>query len=585
MIDLLGRRPAFRSVLIGLLCASLSVELSAAEDKSLTRLVPATAGLCVEIRDLAGALAQFQHGELAKRAAENPAIRAKLAVPLAVLRGGLFAQLGVPVDQFSVLFGDELLVAVWPEKSPGEAGPGLLILRCPDESLLQRVARGIVDRQRRAGRLAPTRRLASQGRSIEVHSIKTNGSGSQVCLAIVGQLAVVSTSSTLLEEIISADLGQDSAPAPPAASLAALPAYRAAAQRLNPAAPVRVFLNPRAWDDQMHALPRPKSGRKALVHDAISGLWAASDFVSASLAAGDSLALEVFLACQQSRLKAPLKETFASVTGPSLLAERLPAQCLAAAVGRIDLGRVYRAVLEAPGVEEYAIRPPNSLGWSAAMALAGSLGPDYELAVLAPPAARAADEPPVDWVLGIETHGVETHDIETHGARRGGDGPASAAWIVPWLRETLRLSAASATASGKQPAFRSSTFEQAGVQLTSISGAVRLPACRKLFLAQDDRLLWLGNSGPLTAQAAGAPLPTPSGNQRYRALHNPRLGAPSDLVLLDLAAIRRVLAAWPGGPPDTLANVIPLAGLADAVLLEIQCEPAFTAVSLHIACD
>ena len=34
--------------------------------------------------------------------------------------------------------------------------------------------------------------------------------------------------------------------------LADLPAYEAAMERMNPEAPVRLFFNPRRWDEQMH---------------------------------------------------------------------------------------------------------------------------------------------------------------------------------------------------------------------------------------------------------------------------------------------------------------------------------------------
>ena len=140
--------------------------------------------------------------------------------------------------------------------------------------------------------------------------------------------------------------------------------------------------------------------------------------------------------------------------------------------------------------------------------------------------------------------------------------------------------------SGTQPAVENATIEQDGVQLTSISGAVHLPTCRTLFLAQDNRLLWLGNSAGLTAQAASGRFRSPTGNRRYQALHNPRLASPSDLVLLDLAEIRRLIATWVANPPPgKLADLISLANAADALLVEVQCDPAVTAFSLHIACD
>ncbi|HEX4148634.1 MAG TPA: hypothetical protein VHY20_06590, partial [Pirellulales bacterium] len=229
MIGLFARRSGLRAVLVGLVYALLLGSLKASAGESLARLVPDSAGLCIELRDLAGSLARAQHGELAKRAEANPVVRAKLAIEVkraSGLRTALVAQLGISADEASRLFSDQLVLAVWAGKLPGESGPGLLILRCPDQPLLARVGRNVAARQRAAGRLDPARPFAAHGQTVEVHTINTGHSdraGAQVCLAIVGDLAIVATHRELLEETITAAWDE-----PAVGPLANLPAYRAA---------------------------------------------------------------------------------------------------------------------------------------------------------------------------------------------------------------------------------------------------------------------------------------------------------------------------------------------------------------------
>jgi hypothetical protein len=188
--------------------------------------------------------------------------------------------------------------------------------------------------------------------------------------------------------------------------------------------------------------------------------------------------------------------------------------------------------------------------------------------------------------------------LETHGIERGRAGPPAASWVLPWLRETVRLSAAAAKTSGQQSAMHSSIVKQDGIELTGIAGLPQLPAGETLFLAEQQgleqqSLLWLGNSAQLTGQAAKGALSTPSSNPRYDALRHPRLNAPSGVLLLDCAEIRRAAERWTttttGGRglmnADKLARLTALASLADCVLVEVQCDPACTAIALHIACD
>ncbi|HEY5315157.1 MAG TPA: hypothetical protein VIK18_21675 [Pirellulales bacterium] len=572
-------RPRWSAALGVVLCGLLSVAPLLAGDDALARLVPDTAGLCIEAHDLAGALARLRSGELAKRIEQHPAMGAGLARGLAKLsavRGLLEAQLGISDADAGVLLGGELLIAVWPGTTAGADGNGLLVLRCADEKLLKRVADAIVARQREAGRLGSPVIIKHDGRTVEAHTIKTNRADARAFLTTVGRLAIVTTDSRTLVHVVGAAVGF-----PHDRLLDDLPAYQTAIGRLNPDAPLRLFLNPRRWDEPMHALERPAAGRKALVHDAIGGLWQATDYVSASLKAADSLQLEIFFGCQQSRLSEPLRTVFSSLAGPSQLAASLPPNCLAAAAGRLDVGRMLTGLLDSQSLGKYELEPPVRLQQAAALALAGCLGPECGLIILAPSDTAAAGQPPAAWLCGLQTHGIG----------RGRDEPPAATWLVPWLRETVRLASAAAKTRGQQPALECTLVKQDGVTLTRISGLPQLPAGETLFLAEQQRMLWFGNSAPFTSQAAKGTLSTPTGNRRYNALRHPRLDQPSDVLLLDLAEIRRAGNKWTATSGrgsmgwGKLAKLLPLAGLADGALLQVQCDAACTAIALHIACD
>ncbi|HWC88984.1 MAG TPA: hypothetical protein VG433_05000, partial [Pirellulales bacterium] len=427
-----------------------------------------------------------------------------------------------------------------------------------------------------ADRLAPAVMLKFDDRSIEAHAIKTNRAAGRAYLTTVGRLAVVTNDRQMLTHVVAAAVD-----APHEPVLDDLPAYQSAIERLNSDAPLRVFFNPRRWDEQMQARKRPPTGRKALVHDAIDGLWQATDYVSASLEAADSLKLEVYWACQQSRLSGPLRTVFSGLAGSSQLAARLPSKCLAATAGRLDLGRMLTALLDSQSLGKYELEPPVRLPQAAVMALAGSLGPEFGLVILPPADTETPGQPTLSWLCGLETQAIE----------RGTRGPSTASWLVPWLRETVRVSSSAAKVRGQQPALQSRIVKQDGIELTGIAGWSRLPAGETLFLVEQRRMLWLGNSATLTSQAAKGPVSTSTGNRRYEALRHPRLNEPSDLLLFDLAEIRR--AADKGAATNSrsflnsgkLAQLLPLADLADALLVQVQCDAACTAIALHIACD
>jgi hypothetical protein len=577
-----------------LLTAACAAAAVAAEQHGLARWVPDNAGLCVEIHDLSGTLLSLEGGPLAARWRQIPELSGVLGLivqgaesPRAALR----SQLGVTREEEATLFGGEMAVVIWPSKVRQGQGTGVLLLECDDPALLARIEKRIVDHQRRAGKLGPERTVKLRDREVDVHSI-VGADGSRPQLAVVGNRALLATDDAAFEQILKGlDLKEIESP------LANLSIYKTGIERLDPAAPIRAFLNPRVWDEAMQASPIPSSKRTRFVRDGILGVWEASDYCVASATLGPAVQLEMFLACEQSRLPQPFRSMAASATGPAELATRLPADSLAVVATRLDVHQMLQALTDSETVSKYWTRLPNSLGWAAAMALAGGLGPEAAVA-LCPAKDEMHDDSPVRLIAGLATQRVESH--------AAGEPVGSA--LLPLVRETMRWMAKGDDTHGSRPGdtkagIQVETVKQGELELFGVAGLISNRPDARIWAVEDHTasktaaVVWLGDSLGRVAQAAQGQ--TSSGDPNWRKLHNSRVGEPSDLFFFDLAGVRKTLSGSPdaaarllaGSRGDTeagertLQQVLARLQAADALLGELRLDPKGLGVSLSISCD
>ena len=161
------------------LAAWLAASLPLLAGSTLTRLVPADAGLCLTLEDAATHADRFLASPLFARLREYPPLaewRREHGTPLKRIAGDVSRQLGVEVDDaWRRAFGRQTVLAVWPPAADQKEGPGLLLVEADDAELLSRLVAGIRSAQaalRRLARLAARclsrpgiRRAAGQARS------------------------------------------------------------------------------------------------------------------------------------------------------------------------------------------------------------------------------------------------------------------------------------------------------------------------------------------------------------------------------------------------------------------------------------
>ncbi|HEX4147777.1 MAG TPA: hypothetical protein VHY20_02270, partial [Pirellulales bacterium] len=290
----------------------------------LASLVPDDAGLCFEVHHLSDHLREFRRSDLYGRLAALPPLRAAVGGRIGQLRQlttKLEKQLGVGTETlWASVIGQEVLLAVWPSAEPGGEGPALFLVRSPKPEMLDEVFSYFVAEQRRAGKLEDEpAAIELPNQQTRVAAIRAQGKRPTAYLAVCGNLGVVSTSSQLVEQV----LRNEDAQAAAGSSLAALPAYRAAQASLEADAAVRIFLNPRPWQAQFEAGPRPRDAREALVRDTLLTTWKASEYLVASLSFDHELRGEAYLKCDVKSLPEPSRSLVESIRGESTLAERI----------------------------------------------------------------------------------------------------------------------------------------------------------------------------------------------------------------------------------------------------------------------
>ena len=348
---------------------------SAADDRpTLARLVPADAGLCVEITDLDAHLDAFRNSPLYRRLRAFPPLKRFLQdneAAVTALADELRHQTGLSADDvLRKIFGRHLLVAVWPGVADKAdlPGPALAIVECEDAAALGTVVARLLQAERTAGRRVATAHWQHGDRACDIQRIETDEGQPAIYLAVAGQLGIVATSESLVKRVLNLQAGDAGTP-----SLSARSNYRAGMGRLNPRAVARVFIDPQAWDA---VIDSHKSAARKLPSG--TGNWLAEEFSAAdylvlSCELGERITIEGFL----HRRDAQLTTTAGPHVGESSLrlAERLPGDAVAAFAGKVDLARLLgaffgeRAARAGRSGEESAGRPEIAHEHSAIRAL------------------------------------------------------------------------------------------------------------------------------------------------------------------------------------------------------------------------
>lgn len=307
------------------LLSGLCLTRVCADEPALTSLIGEDVGLCVEIRDLRSHLRDVPSAEWFRRLREMPLVKRWQQGPeFAKWQAGqaaLSVVIGQPLDQFvSELFGESVVLAV----SPSPTGPpGIVLLsRAAKDDMWDRVL--VLWDQLEAHEVQTK---SAFGRSFQRRQKKTNGetSGPDLFTVKLGRILAISEREELILDILarSASVPNEGQ----SKSLDQSPAYRHAMAALPEQCAVRVFADPRRWEDELRK--DPASAERLLP------LWHKLEWFSAGVELRDGIIGHAVLHHETAGLPATWQRFVEASATPSDLATRLPADAVLAGEVRI----------------------------------------------------------------------------------------------------------------------------------------------------------------------------------------------------------------------------------------------------------
>ena len=193
-----------------------------------------------------------------------------------------------------------------------------------------------------------------------------------------------------------------------------------------------------------------------------------------------------------------------------------------------------------------------------------------------------------DWVVGFDAHSLLPDDRLAFGER-----------LNPILRGALTAAIMMYSRQGEGTSIES--VEDEGVPLTSVEGLALLGQGDNATFSLLKEYFWAGTSRDAVRDTARlAADQSLAADVRFQALTNPRLPKRTHFAYVDLAALRRLLAAsilphaqlsTAPPPSETVATTVEggeidaLLGLADRILLELQLDPAGVGLSATLTAE
>ncbi|HEX5444413.1 MAG TPA: hypothetical protein VFW87_11310 [Pirellulales bacterium] len=623
---------------LGLAVASAAGSAAEVQQRSapgieLSRYVSPDVGLCLELRQLETHARRFLESELFRRLQTFPPFAAMLAQQRPnwlAIAGEVERRTGATAGQlYSGLLGRQVLFAVWPPaegRSP--KGDALLLIEAADPELLGQSLHRLVEARRAANRWHGRRTIEAAGRAFALEAVARDDEPSDIFLAVDGELGMMATSEAVIRGVLERRAGAA------AASLATLPFYAAAVERLSADCVARAFISPRAWDAALLADLRNKPPRsdEARTQQAVVDAWRTTEYVVGGVELTPRVAIELAWQWQSDALPQPLREVAAGLAGRSQFIDRIPADAWLAVAGRIDLARIVRHFIaeqwrgagdSSDAASASSSVPPETI---VAWALAAGLGPDFSAYCRSPsndltgvgPAAPAlvaapsnsdaprpvapalvagpsytdvlqsrdeSDDAGIEAVAAVQTRPLEPVD----------SSPPLAETAAPLLHALL--AAAVEATNARHPAEQADieTAASDGLSVTTVSGLKAGSRSLAFAYAVTDGVLWLGTSAAAVRQrVAASPDDSLLARDDVRRQLGSLIAEPSDLFYVDLVHWRRLLSAgpnavrflWQGQSLDPAARqkqyqtLVALSRLADRLLAAAQIDDAGVSLSL-----
>lgn len=322
------RRNSLRGVFAILMAYSLLSGLCLArvraDEPELTSLIGEDVGLCVEIRNLRSHLRDVPSAEWFRRLRELPFVKRWQQGPeFAKWQMGqatLTAVIGQPLDQFaSELFGESVVLAVSPSLSGSPVG--VLLSRASKDDTWDRVLT-LWDQLE----AHDVQSKSVFGRSFQCRKKKANGqtTGPDIYTVKLGRILAISEREELIRDVLARFASMPNADR--VDSLDQSPAYRKAIAALPESCAVRVFANPRRWENDL---------RKNPAAERLLPLWQKLEWGSAGIELRDGLIGHAVVHHETTGLPTLWQKLVEASATPSDLAARLPAEAVFAGEARI----------------------------------------------------------------------------------------------------------------------------------------------------------------------------------------------------------------------------------------------------------
>jgi len=321
--------------------ASTAVAQHETPTDSLLHLVGEDAGLCLEIRDLAGHSKRFADSTFFHRLQRSQTVRRLLQSKdgrgLRRLKSRLEQLSGQPLKSLTgELFGKETVLAVYPNDKDEPAG--VLLTKAS--------AAGSLDKALRVWNQAEPESV-TEARSYQgvEYFRRSRGKKSSRSLfyARLTDVFVLSDREEMVRKVIRFAKARNGAgneeggSSPGIKSLPQTGRYRNARKSLRGRPVCTLFLNPRAWGDTLPS----KNGAETDENRFALSLWKSCDWVMAGVRLENGVVIDATMRYDDKSLPNRWRRFVAANTGDAEFLTRIPADALIAVSGRFDPGLVH----------------------------------------------------------------------------------------------------------------------------------------------------------------------------------------------------------------------------------------------------
>jgi hypothetical protein len=318
-------RWTFATLVTCLLLSELFVSRTYAEERELTSLLGAETGVCIEVRDLRSHLRDVPSAEWFRRLREMPLVKRWQQGPefskLQTAQATLALLIGQPLDKVvSELFGESVVMAITPSPS---GSPGMVLLsRAAKEDSWDRVL-ALWDQLE----AHDVQTKSAFGRSFQRREKKTNGqtSGPDLFTAKLGRVLAISEREDLIRDVLARSASAQNEGREK--SLDQSPAYQHAMTALPERCVVRVFANPRRWEDELR--------KDAASSERLLPLWQKLEWFSAGFEFREGIVGHAVVHHETSHLPLIWQQLVEASANPSDLTSRLPPDAVLAGEVRV----------------------------------------------------------------------------------------------------------------------------------------------------------------------------------------------------------------------------------------------------------